>query len=132
LYVYYANGQDEIERIAKDGSSGEPILLAAGDVRDLAVDGSYVYWLESSGLWWGAKNCAQPPCSKVKLSANTGDSLIIGSSSAGGQPSTVYIVQTGISWRIRRLTCTIQFNAPTPCQASDVYIGPANSSIGPL
>lgn len=131
-FVYYANQDDEIIRLAKDGSGASTILTAATRIKDLAVDDATVYWVDSDGLWWGPKDCTSLPCDATRLSSDSGERLTLEGSGLGGQPAAVFLVQSGATWRILRLACAIQLGGPPTCGLSDLYDGPAGAAIGEL
>ena len=73
----YVNRPLGIFRSAKDSLGATKINNATG-VKGLAVDDTYIYWLDATAVWRASKTCLTPSCwgSKEQLSSVGGDKYL--------------------------------------------------------
>jgi len=100
-YVYY-NQPDGIHRASKFGYGSGRVSDAAG-ITGLAVDGTYVYWLDSGGLWQSDKSCTTPACwgSPQNLSTHGGQTLTVSPRAYIGRDVLTWVEEGTHTWNIR-------------------------------
>jgi hypothetical protein len=107
--VYY-NQSGGIYRANKD-SFGGVLISDATNVTGMAVDDTYIYWLDDTGLWRSSKTCTSSTCwnNKEQLSTIGGEHLTWEDED---KDALLWVDHSGGNWKIMHkvLSISVTFN----------------------